>query len=107
MDQIRGSCRNKEKGNKKKGGNDAKGIGIYEEDGTGEKAVPAGTNLRSGVQQDHPETGGCLYDHRRQLILRKNRRFRKNDGDGVKKTKKVFSNSNKKKMVLRRRRRQS
>ena len=59
MNQIRGSCRNKEKGNKKKGGNDAKGIGIYEEDGTGEKAVPAGTNLRSGVQKDHPETGGC------------------------------------------------
>ena len=86
MDQIRGSSRNKEKGNKKKGGeNDAKGIGIYEEDGTGEKAVPAGTNLRSGVQQDYPETEGCLYDHRRQLILRKNERFRKNDGDGLKK----------------------
>lgn len=91
MDQIRGSCRNKEKGNKKKGGNDANGIGIYEEDGTGEKAVPAGTNLRSGVQKDYPETGGCLYDHRRQLILRKNGRFRKNDGDGVKKTNKKCS----------------
>jgi hypothetical protein len=91
VNQIRGSCRNKEKGNKKKGGNDAKGIGIYEEDGAGEKAVPAGTNLRSGVQQDYPETEGCLYDHRRQLILRKNERFRKDDGDCVKKINKKCS----------------